>query len=173
VDFERARDHAERDARARFDRWRPIFQKHGKPKSWTEVRKVAEAKEKALGELPKGAAEEQEKEHRLQIRKFFEDAREAYNEQMVIKLAREELNMFLCPVDEYGFDEEAYVKKARDAALVPFAIVKDGKWYGKGEMGWWGMAFDEKDTNDWNAEVQRLYEDLPPDTMLTLVDCHI
>lgn len=173
VDFERARDRAEREARAQFDRWRPLFQKHGKPKGWAEIREVAEAKEKALGELSKDATEEQEREHSLQIRKFFDDAREVYHEQKVIKLAKEELKMYLCPVDEYGFDEEAYAQKARDAALVPFAIVKDGKWYGKGEMGWFGMSYDEKNTNDWNAEVQRLYDDLPPDTMLTLVDCHI
>jgi len=45
--------------------------------------------------------------------------------------------------------------------------------YAKGEMGWWGLSTDEKDEGKWSEEMTRLYDDLPPDTMLTLVDCHI
>jgi hypothetical protein len=52
-----------------------------------------------------------------------------------------------------------------------FAVLKDGEWHEKGEMGWFGMVSDEKDT--WPAEYQALVADLPDDTWVTVVDVHI
>jgi len=40
-------------------------------------------------------------------------------------------------------------------------------------MGWWGITTNEKADDEWNNEFQKLIEDLPDDTLLTLVDCHI
>ena len=48
-----------------------------------------------------------------------------------------------------------------------------GKWYQRGEMGWWAIVTDAKEHYDWDAEFERLMETLPDDTLLTLVDCHI
>ena len=31
----------------------------------------------------------------------------------------------------------------------------------------------EKDPDEWNAQVQKLYDEIPDDTLLTPVDCHI
>lgn len=54
-----------------------------------------------------------------------------------------------------------------------FAVVKNGEWYEKGDMGWWGIVKDEKEQGDWNKEFEKLLEDVSDDTELTIVDCHI
>jgi len=75
----------------------------------------------------------------------------------------------------YGIDEtttkEAFV--ARCCNWTPFAVVKDGEWFERGEMGWWTIVKNEKDPAVWNAEFDKLFASLPDDTLLTIVDCHI
>lgn len=66
-----------------------------------------------------------------------------------------------------------YEQAARDSAVTTFALVKDGKWYERGEMGWWACVAGEKDANKWNAEYAALIDSVPDDTKFTLVDCHI
>jgi hypothetical protein len=57
--------------------------------------------------------------------------------------------------------------------MVPYAVVKDGKWYQRGEMGWFGCSTQELDKETWNAQFRQLLEGLDPETWLTVVDCHI
>lgn len=179
VDFERARAEAEAKGRERFAKWRPIFEKHGKPElSWSATiqkidEEIAELEAKGIAEekVPHPDPDEGRELYRSGLVRHT--WRQRYNEQPAIAAARDELSMWGCPVDEYGYDEDTYAQDCRNNALVPYALVKDGKWYGKGEMGWWGMSSDDKDEAEWAEEVSRLYDDLPPDTMLTLVDCHI
>lgn len=54
-----------------------------------------------------------------------------------------------------------------------FAIVKDGQWYERGEMGWWGMVYDVKNPDEWDQEVNKLMEGLPDETLISIYDCHI
>lgn len=51
--------------------------------------------------------------------------------------------------------------------------MKDGKWYEKGRMGWWGMVSGEKEQDVWNKQFTALIDGLSDDTILTVVDCHI
>ena len=55
----------------------------------------------------------------------------------------------------------------------PFCVIIDGEWYEKGEMGWWCMTTNEKDTKAWSDEFHALIEGLPIDSDVTLVDFHI
>ena len=57
--------------------------------------------------------------------------------------------------------------------IVCFALLKDGKWYERGQMGWWAIASDEKPDDVWDAEFKKLVSELPDDTLITIVDCHI
>lgn len=66
---------------------------------------------------------------------------------------------------------EEYLK--RQAVVVTFAVLKDGKWYERGEMGWWGIVSDEIEVDKWNDEFKKLIDELPDDTLLSLYDCHI
>jgi hypothetical protein len=57
--------------------------------------------------------------------------------------------------------------------LTTFALIKDGKWYEKGDMGWWGMVGNEKDEKEWDDEFKKLISDLPDDELISIYDCHI
>lgn len=102
-------------------------------------------------------------------------AREFYHAQPAVKKLKETDH------ERYGWDMDDtlcwsldnYIQRARNGAGSTFAVIKDGKWYQRGEMGWWGAVSDEKNTDDWHKEFAALIDSLPDDTMLTVVDCHI
>jgi hypothetical protein len=76
---------------------------------------------------------------------------------------------------EFGIREgetKAYYIK-RMCSIYTYAVVKGGEWYQKGVMGWWGMSYNEKNEDEWEDEFQKLIDELPEDTLLTVCDCHI
>lgn len=101
-------------------------------------------------------------------------AREEYWGQQVIQdlsahpkhLAFDDPTQVLVPRDEY-------LQAARDRAISTFAVIKDGQWYEKGSMGWWGMVSDEEEEETWNKEFGVLLDSLTDDTLLSVYDCHI
>lgn len=127
----------------------------------------------------------QEPEPWEHIREKFKDdideARKQYHDQSRVKAFQELCNSeegreifgFFASVEEYQVPREQYIQNARNNAAVPFAILKDGKWYEQGKMGWWGIATNEKDPETWNSMVAKLMDDLPGDTILAACDCHI
>lgn len=66
-----------------------------------------------------------------------------------------------------------FVQRAIDGAVSTFALLKDGEWYEKGQMGWFGMASGEKDQAQWNREFSAMLDALDDDVYLALVDVHI
>ena len=75
--------------------------------------------------------------------------------------------------DRYLGDKETYINRCKSDRVHTYAILKDGEWIGKGEMGWFGMSNDEVSDEEWAGKLLQLIEELPDDTLLTLVDCHI
>jgi hypothetical protein len=75
-------------------------------------------------------------------------------------------DMFLCTREEY-------IERARKRSITTYAVVKDGKWYQKGEMGWWGMSSDEMTQDEWNDLYYKMLDELPDNTLLSVYDCHI
>lgn len=75
----------------------------------------------------------------------------------------------------FGITPGKTMQQAMDSesALGAFAILKDGQWYERGRMGWWGCVADEKDSGAWQQEIDKLLADLPPEKIITVVDCHI
>lgn len=54
-----------------------------------------------------------------------------------------------------------------------YAIVTpDGKWYERGEMGWFGISNNEKDKLSWEAEIIAILAE-HQDCIAVCVDCHI
>lgn len=53
-----------------------------------------------------------------------------------------------------------------------YAVVKDGKWYERGQVGPFGTMIDEDDYEAWDETITRLLSTLSPDTLLTVYDCH-
>jgi len=54
-----------------------------------------------------------------------------------------------------------------------YAVIKDGKWYEKGQMGWFGMASNEMEQEDWDKQIENFLSDVPDDTLISIYDCHI
>jgi hypothetical protein len=70
-------------------------------------------------------------------------------------------------------NKETFAKSR--SSFTMWGIVKDGEWFEKGTMGWWAIS-DETDDEalDWELNMyDRFIKDLPADTRLTVVDCHI
>jgi hypothetical protein len=63
----------------------------------------------------------------------------------------------------------------REASAVGgyYAVLHDGEWTARGDMGWFGMSSNETDRASWVSKVSELIDGLPDDTWLTTVDCHI
>lgn len=76
-------------------------------------------------------------------------------------------------LDSFACSRDEFVGRAMANAVSTFAVVKDGKWYEKGKMGWWAMVSDEKETKSWNEEFYKLINEAPEDTLFSLYDCHI
>ena len=161
IDFEAIRKDAETDARERYRNIARLFKNGEIPKVGMTWAKVCELfKDKTLDEK-----------------------RNIYNAQTAViewnKAREEDKNSaspvlgFFASIDDYQMSEEEYVKKAGDESFVPFAVVKDGKWYERGEMGWWAMVANEKEPTEWNEIVRKLLDETDDDEMITFVDCHI
>lgn len=75
--------------------------------------------------------------------------------------------------EHYQLSREDFIQRARNSAFTTFAVLKDGKWYEKGSMGWWGCVSNEKDEGEWCNQIATLIQDLPDDTLLSVYDCHI
>ena len=69
--------------------------------------------------------------------------------------------------------EEEYVARLVRRNGITFAVVKDGEWYERGEMGWWGAVSVEVDEEEWDTQFRRMIDELPDDTLLSVVDCHV
>lgn len=75
--------------------------------------------------------------------------------------------------DFYNKTKEEYAKEQAENSISTFAVLKDSVWYEKGEMGWFGIAVNEKEREEWNGKFLSLLNNVSEDTLLTIVDCHI
>lgn len=148
IDFEGMRADAAAEANKRYDAYETAVKGLEVPKPWAEFRTAFEN---------------------------IDDARKAYRETPYITALRSAdlLPWFEDPVEVYGIGREKFVERASSGSFTPYAVLKDGEWYSKGEMGWFGMSTDDVDPETWNDRVWELLRDLPEDTLITAVDCHI
>jgi hypothetical protein len=75
-------------------------------------------------------------------------------------------------------DAEHLINKTREeyskAKAITYAFVDaNGDWYQKGEMGWWGMDDESRGTDNYDNEFWEMINNLHPDAMVSVVDCHI
>jgi len=71
----------------------------------------------------------------------------------------------------YFLDKEEFIM--RQINIAPFAFLKDGEWVERGSMGWWGMSSNNVGCDVWEKKFIEMIYDLPNDTLITVVDCHI
>lgn len=108
----------------------------------------------------------------------IDEARAFYHAQPAVSKMNEwnkENNhkLFGVSLEDFQVSREDYCLDAARASFVPYAVVKDGKWYEKGQMGWFGISSNEMNEGKWTAQVAQMIDELPEDTMLSLYDCHI
>lgn len=79
------------------------------------------------------------------------------------------------PYWDYGIEKddtkEQYIK--RKSSIATFAVVHNGEWYERGEMGWWGIVSNEKSTEEWETKFDSIIQSLDTEDEVTVVDCHI
>jgi len=84
--------------------------------------------------------------------------------------------------DQYGWESpkpetfcfgeyDAYKNKIRYQTFGTYAILKDGEWMQKGEMGWFGC--DSNVNGDWETQWFEIFNSIPDDHWIVVVDCHI
>jgi hypothetical protein len=128
----------------------------------------------AIGRLPtpKSWAEMREKHE-----KDIDAARAEYGEQPAIKFLNaskdNDLKWALFDNEDLLKPREVYIAGRVAEAFCTFAVVKDGKWFERGKMGWWACVSGEKDPETWVSQFNNLLESLPFGTQITVVDCHI
>lgn len=102
----------------------------------------------------------------------IDDARAEYREQEVLKdVKADEEFCWLDNFSKFYVTKDEYLKTAKESALSTYSIVYNGKWISKGEMGWFGMSSNE--TDNWQTTFNDIYNSLPSNTILVMVDCHI
>ncbi len=69
-----------------------------------------------------------------------------------------------------GQTKEEYVG---DGKFSTFAVIYHGKWFEKGERGWWACVSDEKEPEEWERVFNGILENTGADDYITIVDCHI
>lgn len=148
IDFDGMRADAAAEANKRYDAYEAAVAGLEVPKRWAEF---------------------------LTAYENTDGARRAYHETPYITALRtaKMLPWFEDPVEVYGVGREKFVERASNGSFVPYAILKDGEWFAKGEMGWFGTSSDDVDPDTWDNRVWELLRDLPEDTLITAVDCHI
>ena len=156
IDFEKMRDTAAAEAAEAWDKVR------GAAGDMTSFNTWAETREACIAEFG-------------DTREAMDEARSRYNGQDQMKRceAAKVIGGWGASLDDYIVDRDTFITRARNAAGTTFAVVKDGVWYERGSMGWWGCVSDEKDRDKWYEEYAALLDGLPPSTPITLVDCHI
>lgn len=150
IDFAGMRDMAGTEAGDEWDSARAALTAAGAPLTWDSWEHTREA--------------------------LFKDnigaARAHYNAQPSVVALRDFSGLYTT-ADVYMQPREAFVTAARNRAAVPYALVCRGEWTARGKTGWWGVSTDDMSQDDWNKAVNEMLDTLPPDTLLTIVDCHI
>jgi len=148
-DFDGMRYQAACKANEKYDKYEEIIREFGILRSWTSLRDEIGSDN-------------------------IDEVRKTYKAQPGINELDEKLGFRMdCWVDQLSCGREAYVQEAERTCFQTYAVLKDGEWFERGEMGWFGMSHNEKDPVEWNGEFLQLIESLPDDTLLTVVDCHI
>lgn len=166
IDFEGMKKDAYDEAAKHYDKVASCFESGIIPKierTWKDI-----VNDKSILSIDKKREIYNSQEGMKQLFK----AQETLKARKLDKL-RELIDSFFFKLDDYQVTKEEYATKAANNCLSTFAVLKDGKWYERGEMGWWGCVSDEKEKDTWTKEFMEILEQLPDDTLLSVYDCHI
>lgn len=149
IDWDSARLIAAAEADVLYDRWEKFLAEFGQPPRW-EPQGQADiaAYREAHNADPRTAA----------FREAFKDS----------------LGIFGSPND-FKATREEHIEYAAAGAAPCFAMLVPGEgWMEPGKMGWFGTdSSTDDDVLDYRRKANQIIDALPPDTWVTVVDCHI
>ena len=60
------------------------------------------------------------------------------------------------------------------AQFIPYAVLYEGEWISRGDMGWWAITLKEHySSDDWHKKVWELIDSCSDDTLFSFYDLHI
>lgn len=104
----------------------------------------------------------------------YQQAREAYAKQAVVVAMKRDNDLAWYNADYFFVNRggrEAFIADAIKSALTPYACLDSEGWHQKGQMGWFGVSFD--DTDDWTEEYYKRWMSIPGDAWVLAYDLHI
>lgn len=104
------------------------------------------------------------------------EKREMYNAQPEAKVFAEysKNNFNFRSVEDFLVSEEEFVSNSVYSSVAPFAYVSEKTgWREQGEMGWFGVSIKGVSNKEWYEEFMSFVAGLPPETKVTVIDCHI
>lgn len=102
-----------------------------------------------------------------------DDKLKKYHEQPAIIRFRKIFDNPFASAEDFNLSREDFIKRSEFEGVSTFAILHDGKWIEKGDMGWFGCVSDEKEAGDWQSTYLKVLSSIPEDNYLIVVDCHI
>lgn len=60
-----------------------------------------------------------------------------------------------------------------DHPFSTFAVLKNGDWFEQGQMGWFASVRNQKPAEEWSGEFCQIWDEIPDDNVVVIVDCHI
>lgn len=100
-----------------------------------------------------------------------EEQIDRYNKQPAVMRFKEAFSNPFVSAEEFFFDRDSFIKKCEFEGISTFAILHNGKWIERGDMGWWGCVSNER--SDWEDTFNKALNEIPDDYYLVVVDCHI
>lgn len=167
IDFTLMRSLAEQEASLAYDKFEEATRGIAVPPSWDDLCREALENPNASVEDYVNIPEEKMKEIRVKF----------HNTPWILALKNADMFPVFSDVHSMYFvnagGREAYVKNAGDSVISTFALLLDGEWIERGEMGWFGLASKEKDNDAWLEEFNTKIDSLPDDAWLAVYDVHI
>ena len=107
-------------------------------------------------------------------------AREFYHKQPIVELFNTKVNMdhsldIFASIEDFDCTRAEYGQRGADNAISTYAVLKDGEWISKGEMGWFGMSSEsDEEAKQWSdGFFENFIKPLDDNALITIVDCHI
>lgn len=146
IDFDGMRDAAEREARAKYRRFYALLGDTLLPRTYESLL------EKHAGNWA------------TMLNSYLSQMRQEYSHLLEFCDGVGEPDLG----KEFACTEDEYAERARNAAISPYAVVKEGKWY---EPPLLALASNEKDKYEWDREVSRLLDSIDNDTLVSVYEC--
>lgn len=99
-----------------------------------------------------------------------------YHSQEAVKIWSEKVgnSPFGYDIDNFQCSEEEYANRAELNSFIPYAVLYEGEWISRGDMGWWGMTINKHfEENEWQKKVWELIDQCADDTLFSFYDLHI